>query len=85
MSILDKYRDNIIEAANAKCFSADLLAGFISRVTNGGRDLEGTNGWIPCHNNPNTQCFGIMNMCGISESSYLLYNTLGLIHNIIRS
>ena len=68
VSILEKYRDNIIAAANAKCFSADLLAAFISRVTNGGRDLEGTNGWIPCHNNPSTQCFGIMNMCGISES-----------------
>ena len=63
---LEKYRDNIIEAANSKCFSADLLAGFISRVTNGGLDIEGTDGWIPCHNDPTTQCFGIMNICGTS-------------------
>ena len=63
MTALEKYRANITEAANAKCFSADLLTGFISRVTNGGQDLDGSLGWIPCHNNPSQQCFGIMNLC----------------------
>ena len=63
MTALEKYRANITEAANAKCFSADLLTGFISRVTNGGQDLDGSLGWIPCHNNPSEQCFGIMNLC----------------------
>ena len=62
-SALGKYFANITEAANAKCFSADLLTGFISRVTNGGQDLDGSLGWIPCHNNPSEQCFGIMNLC----------------------
>ena len=70
VSALEKYRDNIIEAANSKCFSADLLAGFISRVTNGGLDIEGTDGWIPCHNDPSTQCYGIMNICGASKFTF---------------
>ena len=48
--VIEKYRDTIIEVAYSKCFSADLLAGFISRVTNGCLNIEGTDGWIPFHN-----------------------------------
>ena len=36
-----QYQGNIIKAANEKCFDANLLAAFVSRVTNGGLDLQG--------------------------------------------
>ena len=55
-------KDNIIAAANDKCFDAAILAAFISRQTRGGSDLDGTDGWIPCHNDPYQKCFGIMHM-----------------------
>ena len=58
-----EYFSNITDAAIAKGFSLELLAGYISRVTNGVHDLDGSLGWIPCHNNPSKQCFGIMNIC----------------------
>ena len=60
---VNKYKDNIIAAANDKCFDAAILAAFISRQTRGGTELDGTDGWIPCHgNDPNIKCFGIMHM-----------------------
>ena len=59
---VNKYKENIITAADETCFDAAILAAFISRQTRGGSELEGTDGWIPCHNNPDQQCFGIMHM-----------------------
>ena len=59
---VNKYKDNIIAAANDKCFDAAILAAFISRQTRGGTDLDGTDGWIPCHKDPYLKCFGIMHM-----------------------
>lgn len=59
---INQYKDNIIAAANDKCFDAAILAGFISRQTRGGAELDGTDGWIPCHNDPFRKCFGIMHM-----------------------
>jgi len=67
------FKQNITEAANAKCFNAALLAGFISRQTQGGKLLEGTNGWIPCTNSANGQCYGIMHMNNISTSKKHLH------------
>jgi len=51
----------------AKCFNAALLAGFISRQTKGGKILEGTDGWIPCNNPANGNCFGIMHINDLSK------------------
>lgn len=59
---VNKYKDNIIAAANDKCFDAAILAAFISRQTRGGIELDGTDGWIPCHSDPSLKCFGIMHM-----------------------
>ena len=59
---MEIFRHNITEAANAKCFNAALLAGFISRQTQAGTRLHGTNGSIPCDNSANENCFGIMHM-----------------------
>ena len=59
---VNKYKENIITAANETCFDPAILAAFVSRQTRGGSELEGTDGWIPCHNNPDQQCFGIMHM-----------------------
>ena len=59
---VNKYKDNIIAAANDKCFDAAILAAFISRQTRGGSDLDGTDGWIPCKNDQFQRCFGIMHM-----------------------
>ena len=63
---MEVFKQNITEAATAKCFNAALLAGFISRQTQGGRILEGTDGWIPCGNRANGNCYGIMHMNNIS-------------------
>ena len=73
LEAMDIYKQNISEAANAKCFNAALLAGFISRQTQGGKLLEGSSGWIPCTNEPNRQCFGIMHMNNISMDHYYKY------------
>lgn len=59
---MNKHKQNIITAANETCFDPALLAAFISRQTRGGSELAGTDGWIPCHNDPDQQCFGIMHM-----------------------
>ena len=59
---MEKYKQNILTAANDKCFDPALLAAFVSRQTRAGSELEGTDGWIPCHNDPDQQCFGIMHM-----------------------
>ena len=59
---VNRYKENIITAADATCFDPAILAAFISRQTRGGSDLAGTNGWIPCHNYPKERCFGIMHM-----------------------
>jgi len=59
---VNKYKDNIIAAANDKCFDGAILAAFISRQTRGGSELDGTDGWIPCHNDPFLKCYGIMHM-----------------------
>ena len=59
---LNEYKNNIITAAKDNCFDAALLAAFISRQTRGGYDLYGTDGWIPCHNDPYYKCFGIMHI-----------------------
>ena len=66
LEALEMFKYNITEAAKAKCFNAALLAGFISRQTRGGKLLDGTNGWIPCNNKANGNCFGIMHMNDIS-------------------
>ena len=58
---INKYKNNIITAAKEKCFDAALLAAFISRQTRGGSELNGSDGWKPCHNSQQ-QCFGIMHM-----------------------
>ena len=59
LGVMDKYKANITLAANEKCFPAPLLAAFISRQTQGGAELDGTDGWIDCHNS-NQRCFGLM-------------------------
>lgn len=59
---LNEYKNNIIAAAKDKCFDAALLAAFISRQTRGGYELYGTDGWIPCHNDPFWKCYGIMHI-----------------------
>ena len=66
LEAMEVFRQNITEAANAKCFNAALLAGFISRQTQGGKLLEGSDGWIPCDNSANGNCYGIMHMNNIS-------------------
>ena len=63
----------------AKCFNAALLAGFISRQTKGGKMLEGTDGWIPCNNPANGNCFGIMHINDFSmnyHGTFLTYKLL---------
>ena len=35
------------------------LAAFISRQIQGGAELDGTDGWIDCHNSKQ-RCFGLM-------------------------
>ena len=67
LEAMEVYRANITEAANARCFNAALLAGFISRQTQGGKLLDGTDGWIPCDNPANGNCYGIMHMNNISK------------------
>ena len=67
LEAMEIFKQNITEAANAKCFNAALLAGFISRQTQGGKLLQGTNGWVPCTNPANGDCFGIMHMNNISK------------------
>ena len=62
LEAVNNYKQNIITAANDSCFDPTILAAFISRQTRGGSELEGTDGWIPCHNNPDKQCFGIMHI-----------------------
>ena len=62
LETMDQYKQNIITAANDTCFDPAILAAFISRQTRGGSELDGTDGWIPCNNNPNQQCFGIMHI-----------------------
>ena len=59
---MNQYKQNIITAANDTCFDSAILAAFISRQTRAGSELEGTDGWIPCNNNPDQQCFGIMHI-----------------------
>lgn len=63
---MEVFKQNITDAATAKCFNAALLAGFISRQTEAGKLLQGTNGWIPCDNSANGICYGIMHMNNIS-------------------
>ena len=70
LEAMDIYKKNITEAANAKCFNAALLAGFISRQTQGGKLLEEFNGWIPCSKAENGECFGIMHMNNISKKHH---------------
>ena len=61
LDALAKYKQNITIASEAKCFPASLLAAFISRQTMAGAELDGTNGWINCHNTDNQfMCFGLM-------------------------
>ena len=63
LEAMGTFKQNITEAANAKCFNAALLAGFISRQTQGGKKLKDhSNGWIPCDNPGNGNCYGIMHM-----------------------
>ena len=59
---LNEYKNNIITATKDKCFDPALLAAFISRQTRGGYDLYGTDGWIQCHNDHASKCFGIMHI-----------------------
>ena len=59
LDVIDKYKANITVASNEKCFPAPLLAAFISRQTQGGAELDGTDGWIDRHNS-NRRCFGLM-------------------------
>ena len=66
LEAMEVFKENITEAAYAKCFNAALLAGFISRQTQGGTLLQGTNGWIPCTNSANGDGFGIMHMNNMS-------------------
>ena len=70
-------KDNIIAAANDKCFDAAILAAFISRQTRGGSELDGTDGWIPCHNDAYQKCFGIMHMSQskLSNPGYKIQNS----------
>ena len=43
------------------CFDPGLVAGLVSRMTRGGRDLDNTNGWIKCVNS-SEKCFGLMHI-----------------------
>ena len=70
LSAVNQYKSNIIEASREKCFDAALLAAFISRQTRGGVELDGTDGWIDCHNNPSQRCYGIMHM---PECKFIVY------------
>ena len=56
---MDTYKANITIAADDKCFPASLLAAFISRQTQGGVELDGSDGWIKCHGS-DKECFGLM-------------------------
>ena len=72
LEAMEVFRQNITEAANEKCFNAALLAGFISRQTQGGKLLQGTDGWIPCDNDDNGNCYGIMHMNNISTTRIII-------------
>ena len=66
LEFMEVFKQNITEAATAKCFSTALLAGFISRQTQGGKLLQGTDGWIQCNRPANGNCYGIMHMNNMS-------------------
>ena len=76
---VNQYKENIITAADETCFDPSILAAFISRQTRGGSKLDGTSGWIPCNNNADQQCFGIMHIpeCKLRRFSWFKSRKLG--------
>ena len=76
---MEVFKQNITEAATAKCFNAALLAGFISRQTQAGKLLQSTNGWIPCDNSANGNCYGIMHMNNMSMNIISAFSSFSII------
>ena len=84
---IDKYKSNITQVAEEKCFPASIIAAFISRETRGGiehlEDFEGVPGWGVCQNvhykvdvGRNERCYGIMHL---PEGYYLMFYTLNFV------
>ena len=70
---MNKYKKNITEVAQEKCFPAAIIAAFISRETRGGVENLGADGWWQCqnehfYNGHFIECFGIMHL---PEGKYL--------------
>jgi len=69
---LEKYKKNITQVANERCFPASIIAAFISRETRGGVEhldetWNGVTGWSRCQNahyyfDHYQRCYGIMHL-----------------------
>ena len=64
---VNKYKKNITEVAQEKCFPAAIIAAIISRETRGGVENLGADGWWRCqnehfYNGHFIECFGIMHL-----------------------
>ena len=69
---IEKFKYNITQVADERCFPASIIAAFISRETRGGLEhldetWKGVPGWGVCQNlhyyfDHNQRCYGIMHL-----------------------